>query len=146
MRHHVFAYLAILRNGLELAFQTVDSVAGLYRANAPFKEQPAHAGKALQVWDDRLREFIQQCIECLGRISLKQKTLGLFEIALEVRGEFDEMPGGHVAGAGSGVRFRRTASLQRSQAGARIFHSADGYVVKALACIVNKQQVNALAL
>ena len=144
--HHIFAYLAIPGNRIKLAFQAINSVAGLHRADGPFKKQPAHAGKALKVGDDGVSEFIQQRVKSLRRVGFQQKALGLFEIALEVRSEFDLMPSCHRADTNSAVRLRRTAALQRGQGGPCILYPADGDVFETLANIVNQQQVNAFAL
>lgn len=97
VRHHVFAYLTIFGKGLELAFQPVDPVAGLDRAGGALKEQPPQAGKAFEVRNDGVSEFVQQRIKCLRSIGRKQKRFSVFEIALKVYGEFDEVLSYHGA-------------------------------------------------
>jgi hypothetical protein len=74
VRHHVFAYLAIFGNGLELAFQLVDTVAGLHRAGGALKEQPPQSGKALQVRNDGVGEFVQQGIKRVRRFGFASRN------------------------------------------------------------------------
>lgn len=89
MQHHVFTGLAILGKSFELGLQPDDCVADLHWAGGPLEKQPTHARKALQVWNDGIRELVQQRIKSLWCISRKQEGFGLFKIVLKVGSVLD---------------------------------------------------------
>lgn len=79
VRRYVFAQLSVRGNDIELFSQAAD------------------AGKALQIGDDGIRQFIQQHIEGLRDIGFKKEDFDFRQVVFEVGGELGCMTRCHGA-------------------------------------------------
>ena len=85
IREQIFAQFAAVQFRLYLR-KHIRYFYGAYRA---LKEGAPHFRKTFKVWNHCIGQFTQQTVIRLWCISLGQKRLKRFEIALKIRGQFD---------------------------------------------------------